>query len=140
MEFPGFLGIGLWRLRQQIQNAPIGALGPFFGVISADMTVDIMRGRYGSVLFDIVLAPLIAIAILNVAQRDSAGPTTPMMFLLGTISAMGAATLIARGLTVGSGYVFMMGLRHLTVGAYVWASIASEPPVRRRYEFSTVGT
>lgn len=139
MEFPGFLGTGLWRLRQLIQNAPIGALGPFFGVVSADMTVDITRGRYSSVLIDLVLAPLIAIAILNVAQRDNAGPSTALMFLLGTISAMGASMLIARGISGGSGYVFMMGLRHLTVGAYAWATIASEPPVRRRYEFSTVG-
>ena len=104
MEFPGFLGTGLWRLRQLIQNAPIGALGPFFGVVAADMTVDIMRGRYGSVLIDLVLAPLIAMAILNVAQRDNAGPTTPLMFLLGTISAMGAAMLISQ---LRFGLVFM---------------------------------
>ena len=140
MEFPGFLGVGLFRLRTLIKNAPIGALGPFFGVIAADMVVDVSRGRYTSVAIEIVIAPLIAIAVLNVAQREHAGMSATLMFVLGTISALGASMLIGRGISNGSSFVFMMGIRHLTVGAYAWAAIASEPPVRQRREFAMVGT
>ncbi len=138
MEFPGVLGVALWRLKNAIQTWPTAALGPFFGVVAADMAVDLDHGRYGAVGMELVLAPLIAIAVLNVVSRDQAGISGVLMFVLGTVSGVGASMLMTRGITTGSGEIFLIGLRHLTVMAYAWASIASEPPVRRRAEYAFV--
>ncbi len=138
MEFPGLLGIGLYRLRVALRRSPIATLGPLFGVIAADMSVDIRGGRYSSVLIELVIAPLLALTISVVAQRGSAGPSGFLFFVLGTVSAVGASILLTRGLAVGSASVFMIGLRHLTVGIYAWAAIASEPPPRRELRFAHV--
>lgn len=138
MEFPGILGVALWRLKTAIQAWPLATLGPFFGIIAADIAVDLDHGRFFSVGIEIVIAPLIAISILNVVARDHAGLSGALMFVLGTVSGVGASTLLARGITTGSADVFLIGLRHLTVMAYAWASIATEPPVRRRTEFAYV--
>lgn len=138
MEFPGFLGVALWRLKAVIQTWPMAALGPFFGVISAALAIDVFRGDYASVGMEIIIAPLIAVAVLEVARRDPVGPSGLLMFVLGIVSGVGASILLARGITTGSAVVFMIGLRHLTVMAYAWASIATEPPVRHRPELAFV--
>ena len=139
MEFPGLLGVGLYRLKTWLTQVPLAALGPLFAAMAADMSIDIARGRYGSVLFEIVLAPLIAFSVMKVAQRSHPGRTGIMMFILGSISALGASSLIARGFSVGSGLIVIMGIRHLTVAIYAWAAIATEPPVRREARFAPVG-
>ena len=131
MEFPGILGIGLHRLRMMMRAVPIAALGPLLGIIGADMSLDIMRGRYGSVLLEIAIAPLVAMAVLSTAQRDHAGLSGPLLFVLGIVSGFGATVLLTRGLAFGSAGIVIMGLRHLTVAAYAWAAIATEPPPRR---------
>ena len=140
MEFPGVLGVALWRLKNAIQAWPIAALGPFFAVVAADIAVDLDNGRLGAVGMEIIVAPLIAVAVLNVVARDQAGISGPLMFVLGTVSGLGASALLTRGITTGSPDIFLIGLRHFTVMAYAWASIASEPPVKRRAEFAFVAS
>ena len=132
MEFPGILGVGLHRLRTLMRELPLISLGPLLGIIAADMALDIMRGRYGSVLLEIAIAPLVALAVYTTALRDHAGLSGLLLFVLGIVSAFGGSVLLTRGFTVGSGGIAIMGLRHLTVGAYAWAAIATEPPPRRR--------
>ena len=61
-----------------------------------------------------------------------------LLFILGSISAIGASILLTQGIGYGSGLVFVMGLRHLTVAAYAWAAIATEPPPRREVRFAPV--
>ena len=139
MEFPGFLGIGLYRLRKLLRDAPMAALGPLFGIMGADIAVDISGGRFGTAIIEVVIGPMIAISISSVAQRENAGPSGLLLFILGSISAIGASILITRGLSYGSGTTFVVGLRHLIVGAYAWAAIASEPPPRREVRVATVG-
>ena len=138
VEFPGILGIGLHRLRMVMRAMPIAALGPLLGIIAADMSLDITRARYGSVLLEIAIAPLVAMAVLSTAQRDHAGISGFLLFVLGIVSAFGASVLLTRGLTLGSGGIVIMGLRHLTVGAYAWAAIATEPPPRRAHRAAFV--
>lgn len=132
MEFPGILGIGLYRLRELIRRAPIGALGPLLGIMAADISVDLASGRYLSMTIDLAIAPTLALIVSQTAQRSHAGISGPLLLVLGGVSALGASMLLSRGFTVGSGEVFMMGVRHLTVAAYAWAAIATEPPPRRR--------
>ena len=138
MEFPGILGTFLWRLKTALQTWPMAALGPFFGLIAADLAVDVHLGRWGSAGVEVVIAPMIAIAVLNVAARNHAGVSGTMMFVLGTISGIGATMLMTRGVMAGSGLVFVMGARHLAVMVYAWASIATEPPVRHQAELAFV--
>lgn len=132
MEFPGILGVGLFRLRELIRRAPLGALGPLMGIMAADISIDMAAGRHTSVLIDLAIAPILAITVSQTAQRSHAGISGPLLLLLGAISALGASMLLGRGFAVGSGAVLMMGIRHLTVGAYAWAAIATEPPRRRQ--------
>ena len=66
MDFPGLLGVALYRLRLLIRRAPVGALGPFFGFIAADMALDISRGRFGSAAIEVVIAPVLALVIAQV--------------------------------------------------------------------------
>lgn len=138
MEFPGLLGIALWRLREALRNAPYATLGPFFGIIAADIAIDLQRGRLSSVSIELVIAPLIAWTVASVAQRSNAGPSGLLLFVLGAVSAFGATALLTRGVFTGSAIVIMMGLRHLTVAAYTWAAIAIEPPPRRRVVLAPV--
>ena len=84
---------------------------------------------------EIIVAPMIAVAVLNVVARDQGGISGPLMFVLGTVSGLGASALLTRGITTGSPDIFLIGLRHFTVMAYAWASIASEPPVKRRADY-----
>jgi hypothetical protein len=125
------LGIGLYRLRQLLQRAPFAALGPLFGMAAAHMSIELARGRFVSVAISLLVIPVVALTVSHVAQRDSAGPVGLLCFILGSVSAVGASMLLTLGLTAGSGTVFVIGLRHLVVGAYAWAAIASEPPPRR---------
>ena len=132
MEFPGLLGVLLHRLRTWLQEAPLAALGPLMGFLAADVAVDIMRGRLGSVGIEIVIAPLLALSISLVAQRAQPGISGMLMLVLGGISALGASALLALALTHGVAPLAIIGLRHLVVAAYAWAAIAEEPPPRRR--------
>lgn len=134
MEFPGILGIALHRLRLFMRSVPIAAMGPLLGIIAADMALDIMRGKYGSLLLEVAIAPLVALAVFSTAQRDHAGISGLLLFVLGTVSAFGASVLLTRGVLAGSAGIVIIGLRHLTVAAYAWAAIATEPPPRRRAE------
>lgn len=136
MEFPGILGVALWRLKTMIEAWPVAALGPFFGIIVADVMIDSSLGKYASAGIDLVMAPILAFSILHVIARGGAGPSATLMFILGLVSSVGASALITIGLVHGSGLVFMTGIRHLTVMAYVWASIATEPPQRRQPVFA----
>ena len=138
MEFPGILGIGLYRLRELIRNAPMSALIPLMGMMAIDISVDLASGRYSSVLIDLMIAPALAYSVGQTAQRSHAGISGPLLFILGAISALGASMLLSRGVTMGSGDVLMMGMRHLTVAAYAWAAIATEPPRRREVRFAPV--
>ena len=140
MEFPGFLGIGLYRLRQWLRSSTVAAIGPLLGIIAADIAIDISRGRFATVGVEVVIAPLIALTVSSVAQRSAPGLSGQMMFWLGAVSALGTSMLMALSIRHGSGPGFVIGLRHLTVWAYAWASIAMEPPVRRQLVFAPVGS
>ena len=140
MEFPGFLGVGLYRLRLWLKGSAFASLGPLLGIIAADIAIDISRGRFATVSVEVVIAPLIALTIVSVAQRTDPGVSGQMMFWLGAVSAVGASVLMALSLRHGSGPGFVIGLRHFTVWAYAWASIATEPPVRRQLVFAPVGS
>lgn len=140
MEFPGFLGVGLYRLRLWLKSSAFASLGPLLGIIAADNAIDISRGRFATVGIEVVIAPLIALTIVSVAQRTTPGVTGQMMFWLGAASALGASMIMALSIRYGDGPGFVIGLRHLTMWAYAWASIATEPPVRRQLVFAPVGT
>lgn len=130
VEFPGVLGIGLHRLRAFMRAVPIAALGPLLGIIAADMSLDIAGHRFGAVLLEIVIAPMVAMAVISTAQREHAGMSGLLLFVLGSVSAFGASVLLLRGVAAGSAGIVVMGVRHLTVCAYAWAAIATEPPRR----------
>ncbi len=132
MEFPGLLGVGLHRLRVWMRDAPLTALGPLFGIIGADIAIDIMRGDHTGAGMGVVIAPMLGLSISFVAQRSHPGLSGLLMLGLGAVSALGASSLLALGLSHGSGLLVVIGLRHLTVAAYAWAAVAAEPPVRRR--------
>ncbi|MEQ8841075.1 MAG: hypothetical protein RIB98_08840 [Acidimicrobiales bacterium] len=124
------LGIALYRLRMLMRLLPIASLGPLLGIMAADMAVDIMRGSYGSVIIELAIAPPMAMTVVFTAQRDHAGLSGPLLFILGIVSGFGAMVLLTRGFAIGSGGVVIMGLRHLAVCAYAWAAIATEPAPR----------
>lgn len=132
VEFPGLLGVGLHRLRLWMQRAPWAAVGPLFGIIGADIALDLSRGNLTGAGVELVIAPLLALTITFVAQRSHPGVSGLLLLGLGAISALGASSLLALAIAHGSGPLAVMGARHLTVAIYAWAAIATEPPPRRR--------
>jgi hypothetical protein len=140
VEFPGLLGVALYRLRTWMRGAPIASLGPLLGFIAADIAVDLQRGRLGGVGIELVIAPLIAVTVSMVAQRDHAGMSAILLLVLGAVSALGASALLALGFGYGVAPVVVMGLRHLAVATYAWAAIAAEPPPRRRLVLRPIPT
>jgi len=132
VEFPGLLGVALYRLRTWLREAPIAAVGPLLGFIAADMAIDLDRGNLSGVGIELIIAPLIALTVSFVAQREHAGLSGIMLLVLGAVSALGASMLLALGIVHGVAPVAVTGLRHLAVAAYAWAAVASEPPPRRR--------
>ena len=132
MEFPGLLGVALYRLRTWLRAAPIAAVGPLLGFIAADIAVDLDQGRLGSVGIQLLIAPVIALTVGFVAQRDDAGLSGLLLLVLGAVSVLGASALLALGLLRGMPALFVSGLHHLAVAVYVWAAVATEPPPRRR--------
>lgn len=139
MDFPGLIGVGLYRLGEWIRDAPYTALGPFFGVVAVDLALDVGRGRLVPAGIELVVAPLLALSMVVVARQNNGGISGHLMFIVGLVSAIGATSLLTLGLMRGSGVALVMGLRHATVAAYAWASVASEPPPRRRLVLSPVG-
>jgi len=139
VEFPGLIGVGLYRLGEWLRTAPLAALGPLFGMVGADIALDLSRGRLAHAGVELVIAPALAVSMVAVAQQVKGGMSGHLMFVVGTISAMGATSLLALGIAHGSSVPLVVGLRHATVAAYAWASVATEPPPRRGLVLSPVG-
>ena len=139
MEFPGPLGVGLFRLGERLRVLPLVALAPFFGIVGADIAVDVMYGRMGSVGVEVVVMPVFAMLVLSVARRPHPGLSGQLLLALGAISATGGTVLLTLGLSRGVAPVVVMGLRHLAVAAYSWAAIATEPPPRPRVRLGILG-
>ena len=140
VEFPGLLGVVLYRLRTWMREAPLAALGPLLGFLAVDIAIDIVRGDGGSAAVTLVIAAPLALSVSAVAQQSQPGVSGGLLLVLGAVSALGASALLSVGVTRAIAPEFMMGMRHLAVAGYAWAAIAAEPPPRRRPELRPVRT
>lgn len=138
MLFPGWLGVGLYRLRGWIMRQPMAAVGPLLGLVAADSALDLRQGRLNGVIIELGLSAVIAVLVGVIAQQKQPGMAGLLMFVLGAVSALGSSMLLALALAHGSGPLTIVGLRHLAVACYTWASIAEEPPPRRRVALQPV--
>ena len=138
VEFPGLVGIALHRLGEWLREAPFTALGPLYGIVAADMAIDIIHGRMAIVGVKIIIMPVFSMAVVSVARQTHPGLSGQLLLGLGAISALGASMLLSLGLSRSVAPVVVMGMRHLAMAAYAWGAIATEPPPRTRFRLHPI--
>ncbi len=131
MEFPGALGQWLFRLGCWIRERPMAAMGPLLGLVAADMTGDFQVGHYSSFATDAVLAPLVALSVLHVANQAHGGMSSTLLVVFGAITIAAASIFLSFLLIVANPYFLVTFVRYLITGLYCFATVATEPSPRQ---------